>query len=123
MEGEGKIRTEYHLTEPTRRMTEEREHLVGLVHRLTRGIKKLCGRTEVIYIGLLPRHVEVCCKEEGHMRAEDAGAMHAARKDFDLAVKGKLGADFKVWEWGELLGVGKEVGGGTEGGEGEKDCE
>jgi hypothetical protein len=110
MEGEGRIRTEYHLTEPIRRMTEERDLMVGMVHGLMRGIKKLCGGTEVVYIGLLPRHVEVCCKEEGHMRVEDAGAMHMARREFDQAVKGRLGEDFRVWEWGELLGVGKEVG-------------
>jgi hypothetical protein len=36
--------------------------------------------------------------------------VHTARKEFDAAVKGKVGDDFKVWDWGELLGLGKEVG-------------
>jgi hypothetical protein len=44
------------------------------------------------------------------MRVEDARTMHTARKDFDAAVKGKVGVDFKVWDWGELLGLGKEAG-------------
>jgi hypothetical protein len=43
MEGEGRLRTEYHLTEPTRRMTEEREHQIPLVYGLMRGLRKLCG--------------------------------------------------------------------------------
>jgi hypothetical protein len=45
----------------------------------------------VVYVGLFPRHVEQCCREEGHMRAEDAMMMHGGRKEFDEAVKGKGG--------------------------------
>jgi hypothetical protein len=43
MEGEGKTRTEYHLTEPTSRMAEEREYQIHLVYGLMRGLRKLCG--------------------------------------------------------------------------------
>jgi hypothetical protein len=46
---------------------------------------------QIIYIGLFPRHVEQCCREAGHVRQEDIGAMHVASKEFDKAVRDKVG--------------------------------
>jgi hypothetical protein len=107
VEGEGKIRVEYHLTEPVRRSIRETEELVGKVHGLMRGLRKLCPGTQIIY--RFPRHVEQCCREAGHMRQEDIGAMHVERKEFDKAVKDKVGAEFECWEWHDVLGVGKDL--------------
>jgi hypothetical protein len=47
MEG-GRIRTEYHLTEPARRTTRERNCLANEVYGLMRGIKNMCENMEVI---------------------------------------------------------------------------
>jgi hypothetical protein len=81
-EGVGKIRVEYHLTELVRRSMKETEKL-QMVQCLMRDLKKMCRGAQVIYIGLFPRHVQPSCKEVGHMRQEDIGAMHIARKEFD----------------------------------------
>jgi hypothetical protein len=108
MEGEGRIRVEFHLTEPARRTTRDKEHLVNMVYGLMRGIRKMCGGSKVVYVGLFPRHVEQCCREEGHMRAEDVTMMHGGRKEFDEAVKGKIGEEFECWDWHEVLGLKNE---------------
>jgi hypothetical protein len=71
--------------------------------------RKLCPGTQIIYIGLFTRHVEQCCKEAGHMRQEDIGAMHVARREFDKGVKDKVGGEFECWEWQDVLGVEKEI--------------
>jgi hypothetical protein len=70
----------------------------------------MCGDTDhTVYIGLFPRHVEHCCKEAGHMRQEDIGAMHVARKEFDKCVRDKVGGEFECWEWQDVLGMEKDV--------------
>jgi hypothetical protein len=109
VEGEGRIRVEYHLTKPVRRSMRETEELEGKVHGLMRGLKKLCVGTQIIYIGLFPRHVDQCCKEASHMRQGDIGAMHVARKEFDKSVKVKVGGEFECWDWQDVLGLDKEV--------------
>jgi hypothetical protein len=108
MEGEGKIRAEYHLTEPARRTKKEKEQMVNLVYGLLRGIKKISGNTQVVYVGLFPRHIDLCCRENGHMRGEDVMMMHNERRDFDQAVRDKVGEEFECWTWHEVLGIQKE---------------
>jgi hypothetical protein len=87
----------------------ETEELVGKVHGLMRGLKKLCVGTQIIYIGLFPRHVDQCCREAGHMRQEDIGAMHVARKEFDKSVREKVGGEFECWDWSDVLGLDREI--------------
>jgi hypothetical protein len=99
---------EFHLTEPARRTTRDKEYLVNLVYGLMRGIRKMCGNTKVVYVGLFPRHLEQCCREEGHMRAEDVLTMHGGRKEFDETVREKVGEEFECWNWHEVLGLQKE---------------
>jgi hypothetical protein len=43
------------------------------------------------------------------MRQEDIGALHVARKEFNKAVKDKVGGEFECWEWQDVLRVEKEL--------------
>jgi hypothetical protein len=69
----------------------------------------MCGEAQIIYIGLFPRHVEQCCKETGHMRQEDIGAMHVAKKEIDKSMKEKLEGEFECWDWQDILGLDKDI--------------
>jgi hypothetical protein len=42
------------------------------------------------------------------MKMKYVWAMHMARKEFDQAVREKLGGEFECWDWWELLGLAKE---------------
>jgi hypothetical protein len=46
------------------------------VYGLLRGVKKIIGNTQVVYVGMFPRHIDLCCRENGHMRGEDVTLMH-----------------------------------------------
>ena len=42
------------------------------------------------------------------MRAEDVTMMHGGRKEFDEAVKRRIGEEFECWDWHEVLGMKNE---------------
>jgi hypothetical protein len=52
VEWDGRIRPEYHLTEPVRMVAKEKEHYLNMIHSVMRGAKKVLGGTEVVYVGL-----------------------------------------------------------------------
>jgi hypothetical protein len=41
------------------------EKLVELVEDMVMGIREEYKSSEIVYIGLLPRHGEICCEEKG----------------------------------------------------------
>jgi hypothetical protein len=106
---EGRIRKEFHPTEPARNSLKEKERLVNMVEDMVRGIREEYKSSEIVYLGLLPRHVEKCCEEKGHMQGEDIVIMHGARREFDKIVRERIGKLVDFTEWYEILGFEEEI--------------
>jgi hypothetical protein len=106
---EGRLRKDFHLTEPARNSMKEKEKLVNLVEDMVRGIREEYKSSEIVYMGLLPRHVEKCCEEKGHMQREDIVIMHGARREFDKMVRERIGRLVDFVEWFEILGFEQEI--------------
>jgi hypothetical protein len=71
-------------------------------------VTALHAESEIVYVGLLPRHVEKCCSDRSHMQEEDVVILHNGRKEFDQMVRERIGRTAEIVEWYELLGMEKE---------------
>jgi hypothetical protein len=54
---------------------------------LVEDLSKVFLESEILYLGLLPRHIEKCCGDKNHMQNEDIVIMHNSSKKFDQMVK------------------------------------
>jgi hypothetical protein len=88
---------------------KEKEKLANFVEDMVRGIREEYKSSEIVYIGLLPRHLERCCEEKGHMQGEDIVIMHGARREFDKMVRERIGKLVDFVEWYEILGFEDEI--------------
>jgi hypothetical protein len=105
---DGRIMTEFHLTEPSKTTVREKERSVGLVQKMVEDLGREFPESEIVYVGLLPRHVEKCCNDRSHMQEEDVVILHNGRKEFDQMVRERIGKTTEIVEWYELLGMEKE---------------
>jgi hypothetical protein len=102
------IVTEFHLTEPSKTTVREKERSTGLVQMMVEDLGREFPESEIVYVGLLPRHVEKCCSDRSHMQEEDVVILHNGRKEFDQMVRERIGKTTEIVEWYELLGMEKE---------------
>jgi hypothetical protein len=107
---EGEIKVEYHMTEPAKISMGEKEKIVGLMEYMVDELRKDYQGSDILYVGLMPRHIERCCTEKSHMEGEDIVMLHGSRREFDRQVKNRLGEKVEIVEWFEALGLEMEPG-------------
>jgi hypothetical protein len=101
----------YHMQEPRKISMVEKRQLVDRVVRLVRESQELFPESMVVYATMFPRHVEVCCEKDGHMRTADIIGLDSVRRDVDRDVVEllcDLNKDIKVVHWWDLLGLDKD---------------
>jgi hypothetical protein len=84
---EGEIRVEYHMTEPAKISMGEKEKIVGWMEYMVDELRKEYQGSDILYVGLMPRHIERCCTEKSHMEGEDIVMLHGSRREFDRQMK------------------------------------
>jgi hypothetical protein len=107
---ERKIKVEYHMTEPAKISMGEKEKIVGLMEYMVDELRKEYQGSDILYVGLMPRHIERCCTEKSHMEGEDIVMLHGSRREFDRQVKNRIGEKVEMVEWFEALGLEVEPG-------------
>ena len=108
----GEVRTvkvEYHLTDPAKLNVSEKRELVDLVSELVKGIGERLPNVKIIYVTMFPRHVQVCCGQDGHMTEDDTYVINGFRKTVDGDIVEELEElGVQVVEWYELFGWEEE---------------
>jgi hypothetical protein len=73
-------------------------------------LRKEYQGSDILHVGLLPRHIEVCCNEKNHMEGEDVVMLHGSRREFDRQVKLRLDEKMEFVEWYVALGLDDDPG-------------
>jgi len=105
---EGRIRTEYHMTEPAKISLLERNGVARLVEGLVEYVVEILPLTQVWYLSPQPRHVVRCCMEEGHMGEEDIWVMEGQRRELEADIVRRLEGKCEVLRWYEVKGMEQE---------------
>jgi hypothetical protein len=98
------------MTEPAKISMGEKEKIVGLMEYMVDELRKEYQGSDILYVGLMPRHIERCCTEKSHMEGEDIVMLHGSRREFDRQVKNRIGEKVEIVEWFEALGLEVEPG-------------
>jgi hypothetical protein len=101
----------YHMQDPRKISMVEKRQLVDRVVRLVRESQELFPESVIVYVTMFPRHVEMCCEKDGHMRTADVVGLDSVRRDVDrdvVELLQDLNKDIKVVHWWELLGLDKD---------------
>ena len=104
----GKIRVEYHLTEPVKISMLERSGLARLVEVLVEQVLELLPLTQIWYLGPAPRHVVKCCEDRCHMQAEDVWVIEGQRRELDMEIERRVVNRCEMVRWYEAKGLDKE---------------
>ena len=105
---EGKIRIEYHLTEPVKISMLERSGVARLVELLVEQVAEILPLTQIWYLGPAPRHVVKCCEDRGHMQAEDVWVIEGQRRELDMEIERRITNRCEIVKWYEAKGLEKE---------------
>ncbi len=73
----------YHMENPKRITMAEKRQLVDRMVKLVSGTNELFPETEVVYVTMIPRHVEKCCGRMDHMTDNDTVITDNLRRDVD----------------------------------------
>jgi hypothetical protein len=101
----------YHMQDPRKISMVEKRQLVDRVVRLVRESQELFPESMIVYVTMFPRHVEMCCEKDGHMRTADIIGLDSVRRDMDrdvVELLQDLNKDIKVVHWWDLLGLDKD---------------
>jgi len=114
VEGEGGVRgmrSRYHLIETSKLRMCERKQVASVVARLVSKCKELWPLTEVLYLGMFPRHVEQCCNFCNHMSDMDCQVINQSRIDLEEDVEEEIrrtGEQVLKVDWWEFANLGGE---------------
>ena len=114
MDDEGGVEelvSEYHLRDPVKLTMCERKLVAQVLAGIVRKCRELWPLVEVFYLTILPRHVEKCCADRGHMGDLDPQVIQTSRLDLEDDISDEIRrAGEKVHKvfWWSGLGIQME---------------
>ena len=114
LDTEGQAETlvsEYHLVEPLKLSMCERKVVAMVLAGIVRKCRELWPLVEVVYLTTLPRHVERCCPNKGHMSDLDPQVIQSSRMDLEEDIGDEIrraGEKVQKVHWWSVYGLQME---------------
>jgi hypothetical protein len=107
----GEIECVYHLIEPQKVTMCERRLVAKVMSNIVRKCRERWPLAEIYYLGMYPRHVDICCNNRGHMTELDAQVINTVRLDMEDDILDEVrrgGESVVVVKWWVALGLDRE---------------